>query len=62
MITQNLFIRRAVKMLMLHNLLYNPERTNTLMKEKYGGGHATLFEMTHETQSRVTSPRAMQNE
>jgi len=51
MITQNLFMRRAVKMLILHNLLYIPEPANTLMTEKHGGSHAALFEMTHGKQS-----------
>lgn len=61
MITQNLFIRRAVKMLILHNLLYITERTNTLMTEQYGDGHAVLFEMTNETQSTVKCARTNQN-
>lgn len=61
MITQNLFTRWAKKLLILHNLLYIFERTNTLIKEQYGGGHAALFEMTHETQSRVKCARTRQN-
>jgi len=61
MITQNLFIRRAVKMLILYNPLYIPERTNTLMTEQYGSSHAALFEMTHETQSKVKCARTKQN-
>jgi hypothetical protein len=48
-------------MLILHNLLYVPKRTNALMTEQYGGGHAVLFEMTRETQSTLKCARTKQN-
>jgi hypothetical protein len=60
-ITQNIFTRWAVKLLILRNRLYIFEQTNTLMKEQYVGDHAVVFEMTHETQSRVKCARTRQN-
>lgn len=51
MITQNIFILRTVKTLILNILVYIHERSNTLMKEH--ADHATLPEIIHETQSRV---------
>jgi hypothetical protein len=48
-------------MLILHNLSFIPERTNTLMTQQYGGGHAALFEMSHEKQSTLKCARTKQN-
>lgn len=50
-----------MKFLILRNLLHIFEQTNTLMKEQNVGGHAAIFEMTHETQSRVKRARTRQN-